>query len=201
MLNQLKPKHKTKDRKRVARGGKRGTYAGRGCKGQKSRSGNNKEPIIRGWIKKYPKLRGYRFNAKPKSYLEVNFDILEENFKAKEKVNPLTLLQKGIISKIKKRVPRVKILGRGKVTKALIINNCDVSKIVKEKIEKAGGSVKENIKAQTQNVKLNAKRASIKQAGKIKKADKAQKVEKTKKVEKVEKTEETETKKEKPKEK
>ena len=142
MLNQLKPKHKAKERKRVARGGKRGTYAGRGCKGQKSRSGSNKEPIIRGWIKKYPKLRGYRFNARPKNYLEVNFDALEENFKAKEKVNPTTLLKKGIICKIEKRIPRVKILGRGGITKALIIENCQISKIAKEKIEKAGGSIK-----------------------------------------------------------
>jgi large subunit ribosomal protein L15 len=161
MLNQLKPKHKAKTRKRVARGGKRGTYAGRGCKGQKSRSGSNKEPIIRGWIKKYPKLRGYRFNARPKNYLEVNFDTLEENFKAEEKVSPLTLLEKGIICKIEKRIPRVKILGKGKITKALVIEDCQISKIAKEKIEKAKGSIKEKSKIQNPNVKPNPKSKKI----------------------------------------
>ncbi|MBZ1348254.1 MAG: uL15 family ribosomal protein [Candidatus Nealsonbacteria bacterium] len=59
-LHQLKPIHKRKKRKRLGRGGKRGTYSGRGMKGQKSRAGARFEPIIRGLIKRYPKLRGYR---------------------------------------------------------------------------------------------------------------------------------------------
>ena len=158
MLNQLKPIHKSKTRKRVARGGKRGTYAGRGLKGQKSRSGSNKEPVIRGWIKKYPKLRGYRFSAKPKNYLEVNFDILEAKFEAKEKVSPTTLLEKGIISRIEKRIPRVKILGKGEITKAFIIEDCEISKIAKEKIEKTGGKISaQNSKRKTQNHNLKLK--------------------------------------------
>jgi len=62
-LHQLSPKHKSKKRKRVGRGGKRGTYCGRGMKGQKSRAGAKFVPIIRGLIKRYPKLRGYRNKA------------------------------------------------------------------------------------------------------------------------------------------
>lgn len=60
-LHQLRPIHKKKPRKRVGRGGKRGTYSGRGVKGQKSRSGARLQPVIRELIKRYPKLRGYRF--------------------------------------------------------------------------------------------------------------------------------------------
>src|SRR4030043_532865 len=55
---QMKPKHKLKKKKRVGRGGKRGTYSGKGIKGQKSRAGRKMVPVIRELIKKYPKLRG-----------------------------------------------------------------------------------------------------------------------------------------------
>ncbi len=63
-LHELRPKHKLKKKKRIGRGGKTGTYSGRGVKGQKSRAGAKFEPIIRGLIKRYPKLRGYRFKGK-----------------------------------------------------------------------------------------------------------------------------------------
>ena len=63
-LHQLKPTHKAKAAKRVGRGGKRGTYSGRGMKGQKSRAGARMQPLVRELIKRYPKLRGYRRKAK-----------------------------------------------------------------------------------------------------------------------------------------
>jgi large subunit ribosomal protein L15 len=60
-LHEIKPIYKIKKKKRIGRGGKRGTYSGKGIKGQKSRAGTRFEPIIRGLIKRYPKLRGYKF--------------------------------------------------------------------------------------------------------------------------------------------
>jgi large subunit ribosomal protein L15 len=65
-LHELKPIHKFKKKKRIGRGGKRGTYSGKGMKGQKSRAGRRLEPVIRGIIKRYPKLRGYKFKSKVK---------------------------------------------------------------------------------------------------------------------------------------
>lgn len=62
-LHEIRPLHKGKKRKRVGRGGKRGTYSGRGQKGQKSRAGRRLEPVIREIIKRYPKLRGYKFKS------------------------------------------------------------------------------------------------------------------------------------------
>lgn len=62
-LHELKPIHKLKKRKRIGRGGKRGTYCGKGIKGQASRAGKRLEPIVRSLIKRYPKLRGYRFKS------------------------------------------------------------------------------------------------------------------------------------------
>ncbi|MCK4454002.1 50S ribosomal protein L15 [Candidatus Parcubacteria bacterium] len=140
-LHQLHPKHKSKRKKRIGRGGKRGTFSGRGVKGQKSRSGRKLEPIVRGLIKKYPKLRGYKFNEWKTKPVVVSIGSLER-FETGEKINPSVLLEKKIIPKIKGRVPKVKILGKGELTKALTIENCDISKSAREKVEKAGGKIK-----------------------------------------------------------
>lgn len=146
-LHQLKPIHKKKKRKRIGRGGKRGTYSGRGLKGQKSRAGRRMKPIIRDWIKRYPKLRGYKFKKIGLKPAIINFQTLEKKFKSGEIINPKILLEKKLIRRIKGRFPKVKILGRqnrdpGKLTKKLIIEDCQVSKSAREEIEKAGGTVK-----------------------------------------------------------
>ena len=144
-LHQLKPIHKKKSRKKVGRGGKRGTYSGRGIKGQKSRSGRRFKPVIRELIKRYPKLKGYKFKSKVKSQkskvVVLNLDILEKKFISGEKVTPQILLEKRMIRRIKGRMPKVKILGKGKLTKSLTIENCLISKQAGEKIKKAGGKV------------------------------------------------------------
>jgi len=141
-LNDLKPIHKKKRRKRVGRGGKRGTYSGRGVKGQKSRAGRRLKPVIRELIKKYPKLRGTKFKKwRPRAAI-VNIEDLEKKFSIGEVVSSRALLERRIIRRIKGRIPRVKILGKGKLTKKLIIEGCQLSKQAKEKIEKAGGTVK-----------------------------------------------------------
>ena len=141
-LHQLKPIHKPKKARRVGRGGKRGTYAGRGIKGQKARAGRRLKPVIRELIKKYPKLRGYKFKPKKEILAIVNIEVLEKKFKTGEIVNPKTLLEKKIIRRIKGKVPKVKILGEGKITKALTVEDCLISKQAREKIEKAGGTIK-----------------------------------------------------------
>ena len=141
-LHQLKPIHKRKRKKRVGRGGKKGTYSGRGIKGQKARAGARFQPAIRELIKKYPKLRGYKFKSKSSKPAIVNIEILAKKFKEKEKITPEILLNKGLVRKIKGKTPRVKILGRGEIKKPLIIENCEVSVQAKEKIEKAGGAIK-----------------------------------------------------------
>src|SRR3990167_2141010 len=113
-LSQLKSKTLKKNRKRVGRGGKRGTYSGRGMKGQKSRSGRRLKPAIRELIKRYPKLRGYKFKPKiksPKSKIViVNLDVLDKKLVSGDRVNSALLLDKKIISRIQGRVPQVKIL-------------------------------------------------------------------------------------------
>lgn len=135
-LHQLKPKHKLKKKKRIGRGGKRGTYSGKGIKGQKSRAGRKFAPVIRELIKKYPKLRGYRFKGQDKNLAIVNVGDLDKKFKESEVVNPKALLERKLIRRIKGKTPKVKILGRGELKKKLTIENCELSKSAKEKIEK-----------------------------------------------------------------
>jgi len=151
-LHELKPIHKLKKRKRIGRGGKRGTYSGRGLKGQHARAGRRLKPVIREWIKRYPKLRGYRFKSKARSQKSkiaiVNLETLEKKFSSGEKVNPEKLLERKLISKIKGRMPKIKILGKGKITKTLTIEDCDISEPAKKAIEKAGGVVNSKFKSQ-----------------------------------------------------
>ena len=136
-IHELHPKHKNKERKIVGRGGKRGTYSGKGIKGQKSRSGTELWPAIRQFIKKYPKRRGYRFKGLNTNPQILNLAILEKRFEKGDKINPEVLLKKRLIRGIKP----VKILGKGILTKALIIEGCQVSNSTKTKIEKIGGKV------------------------------------------------------------
>ena len=141
-LHELKRKHKNRTKKRVGRGGKHGSYSGKGIKGQKSRAGRKMEPIIRSLIKRYPKLKGYRSFRFDKDFAVVNLEVLEKNTKDGEIINPENLIKKGIVSKIKGSTPKVKILGTGKITKKLVVENCKTSKSALDAIVNAGGSVK-----------------------------------------------------------
>jgi len=141
-IHELKPKHINKGKKRVGRGGKKGTYSGKGMKGQASRAGRKMVPIIRELIKRYPKLKGYRSFRIGNDFAVINLEVLEKISKDGEIINPENLIKKGIISKIKGKTPKVKILGTGKLTKKLIIENCKVSETARDSIKKAGGNIK-----------------------------------------------------------
>ena len=140
-LHELKPIHRQRKRRRIGRGGKKGTYSGRGGKGQTARTGYRVAPRVRELLKKYPKLRGYKRNAKT-NVITVNLATLEKHFVQGETVNPAVLAQKKIAGTMKGRGAAIKILGDGEITKALTIEKCTLSKSAKEKIEKAGGTVK-----------------------------------------------------------
>lgn len=140
-LHDLKTIHKLKDKKRVGRGGKRGTYSGHGMKGQTSRAGKNFKPIIRDLLKRYPKLRGYKAKRRDPLLCVLNVQDLEKHFYNSDIVNPKVLLEKKLIHRIKGKAPNVKILGVGEIKKTLTIFNCWVSNEAKEKIEKAGGKI------------------------------------------------------------
>ena len=132
-------------RKRVGRGDAAGggSYAGRGLKGQKSRSGPGLRPGFEGGqmplIKGLPMKRG--FNNRYKTYYAlVDLDTLEERFEANTQVTPELLHQLGIIRRTK--LP-VKVVGDGELQQPLTVAAHKFTASARAKIEAAGGSVTE----------------------------------------------------------
>ncbi|HPI24472.1 MAG TPA: uL15 family ribosomal protein [Candidatus Paceibacterota bacterium] len=130
-----------KKSRQIGRGGKRGTTAGRGTKGQKARAGSKIRPNLRDQIKKIPKLRGYKFQSKNEKPTPVNLETIEKLFVDGASVNPASLAEKKIISRKGGRFPQVKVLGGGTIAKKVSVSGCLVSAAAREKIEKAGGKI------------------------------------------------------------
>jgi large subunit ribosomal protein L15 len=134
-----------KNRKRVGRGtgSGKGKTAGRGMKGQKSRSGAGGKLYRQGgnlpFYRRLPFLRGQGFTPPNQVvYNEVNLDQLRDFFKANAEVTPESLDEARLLRD--KRNPVV-VLGRGDLDVALKVRVHRVSAGAKAKIEKAGGSV------------------------------------------------------------
>jgi large subunit ribosomal protein L15 len=141
-LNNLSPaKGSTHKKKRIGRGPGSGTgkTAGKGHKGQKSRSGYSRKIGFEGGQmplqRRLPK-RGFTNIFKTK-WIEVSLGKLEESFNAGDSVSPDVLHERSLIKKAKHDLV---ILGSGEVTKALNITAHRFTKSAREKIEKAGGT-------------------------------------------------------------
>lgn len=140
-----------KTRKRVGRGGKRGTYSGRGMKGQKSRSGGNVDPLFEGGrsslIQRMKKLRG--FKSPHAKLVVVRLSDLEQMFEVGDEVSITTLAKKGHIRKNELR-HGAKVVASGTLTKKLTIaSDIRVSKTAITAIEKAGGTIAKQEKKET----------------------------------------------------
>lgn len=141
----LIPKTKNKKTMLVGRGGKRGKTSGRGGKGQTARAGHKSRPELRDFIKRIPKLRGRGVNQNKSPNTKptiVNLSDIEAVFESGAVISPATLIEKRTISTLDGRIPQVKILGSGDITKKFTIELCLISKQAQAKVEKAGGSVK-----------------------------------------------------------
>ncbi len=141
-IHNIKKNKANKSSVRVGRGGKRGKTSGKGTKGQKARTGNSTRPEIRDMIKKLPKLRGYRFKSIQSKLTPVNLSQINSAFDNGDKVNPKTLIEKGLVSRVSGKVPAIKILSTGSLDKKLFVAGCVFSQSTKDKVEKAGGSIK-----------------------------------------------------------
>ncbi len=135
-----------KDKKRVGRGGKRGTTSGRGTKGQKSRSGHVIRPAERDLILKLPKRRGFRNKPKSDKYCAVNVGdisrVLQSSAKGSIRITPAVLKGAGLVDS--KFYGDIKILARGEAVFPMnLAKGIIVSKGAREKIEKAGGKIEE----------------------------------------------------------
>lgn len=141
-LSNLRPNPGAKKRKkRVGRGigSGHGKTSGRGTKGAGARSGKEKGPWFEGGQtplhRRLPK-RGFT-NPFKKEYAIVNIEVLDKKFNENEEVTPEILRERKII---KRNLP-VKVLGKGEISKSLILKVHAISSSAKEKIEKAGGKV------------------------------------------------------------
>ncbi|MFH1402484.1 MAG: 50S ribosomal protein L15 [Patescibacteria group bacterium] len=141
-LHQLKRKNPDKKRVVVGRGGKRGKTSGRGHKGQSARAGTSKRPEMREIIKRFPKKRGYRFKSIQTKPAVINLALIEKHFANGEEVTPESLVEKFLVRRKENKIPPVKILAQGVLNKKVIVSGCLFSQSAKEKIEKAGGTVK-----------------------------------------------------------
>jgi len=132
-----------KSKKRVGRGGKRGHTSGKGTKGQRARAGRKIRPTMRDLVQKIPKKRGTGFSATSVPVISIDLDVVEKNFKSGEKVTPRVLHNRDIIDLGSKTPrPRVKILGRGKLTKKLIFENISASERAASAIIEHGGEIR-----------------------------------------------------------
>jgi len=141
-IHQLKIRKKKKVKK-IGRGGKRGTYSGRGMKGQKSRSGAKTDPLFEGGrsslIERLKKIRGFKSRS-PKKF-NINLNNLDKKFKSGDVITAESLIKVGLVDKINAR-KGIKILGTGKLAKKLIIDkSIFLSKSAEAAINKSGGKV------------------------------------------------------------
>jgi large subunit ribosomal protein L15 len=142
-LHDLKPNEGAKkNRRRVGRGiaAGQGKTAGRGTKGQRSRSGFGGHLYRQGgnlpFYRRLPFIRGEGFRPINRvEYNEVNVENLSK-FKAGTEVTPELLAEMKMLHKNKNKVA---ILGNGEIKKALTVKAHRFTKSAKEKIEAAGG--------------------------------------------------------------
>jgi large subunit ribosomal protein L15 len=147
-LNEIQDKEgATKSRKRVGRGigSGKGKTAGRGVKGQKSRSGVAVNGFEGGQMAIYRRLpkRGFK-NIFAKDYNIVSVGRIQQAVDAgkldsKSEINAVSLVEAGVIRRAK---DGVRVLGDGELKAKLTLDVAGASKSAIEKIEKAGGTVK-----------------------------------------------------------
>lgn len=157
-LSKLQPNTPRKNKRRIGRGGKRGTFSGHGTKGQKSRAGASVRPGFRGGDNRiwqlFPKLRGashkpggagnnrihkkhrnYQYRQDKPAILNLGFF---NQFSENDLVSPKLLKEKGLI----KSNNKIKILDGGELKKGLQFEGFTFSKSAFQKITKLGGTVK-----------------------------------------------------------
>ncbi len=122
-IHDLKNQGKKK-KKRVGRGGKRGTTAGRGTKGQKARSGGNVNPLFEGGrsslTQRMKKRRGFK-SPHPKKEV-FSLTMIDVSFKDGETVSLATLVEKGLLRK--RNVSHgARIVATGTCTKKVTISD------------------------------------------------------------------------------
>jgi len=131
-----------KKKKTIGRGGKKGTYSGKGNKGQKARSGAHVDPLFEGGrstlIDHMKKKKGFKaLNYKAEA---VDIAKIEKKFKDGDIISVESLIKAKLIDKIRKG--KIKLLGKAILKKKFTVDKeIFLSGSAKEAIEKAGGKI------------------------------------------------------------
>ncbi len=136
----------TRKKKRVARGpgSGKGKTAGRGIKGQKSRSGVALNAYEGGQMPLYMRLpkRGFN-NIHAKSFAVINLGLLQKfidagKIDAKAEITEEALVASGLV---RRRLDGVRLLAKGELTAKVTMTLAGASKAAVEAVEKAGGTI------------------------------------------------------------
>ncbi len=155
-LNTIAPNAGSHERsRRIGRGpgSGRGKTAGKGTKGQRSRSGGKKGLILKGMkqmLLSFPKNRGFRSLAGKAATIPLErLEVIADG----TKVDMAFLREAGFV---KRADARIKLVSGGTLTKKLVVVGLPITAGAKEQIEKAGGSVTIRSKKNDKKNKKNA---------------------------------------------
>ena len=134
-------------KKRIGRGpgSGKGKTAGRGMKGQKSRSGVSIKGYEGGQMPLYMRLPKRGFNVpNPKKYAVINLGILQKfidlnKISIKENITEDNLVESGLV---RRKLDGIRVLAKGKISSKISLSVTGASKSAVTQIEKIGGSVK-----------------------------------------------------------
>lgn len=141
--NLVAPWGARKKEKRLGRGraSGHGKTAGRGHKGQKKTKSGNVRPGFEGGqlplARRLPK-RGFRNHDFRKDFTVVNLGRIAERFAAGDTVDPVTLIECGLVTQTRMKI---KVLGTGDLGMKLTVKAHAISAGARQKIEAAGGTV------------------------------------------------------------
>lgn len=142
-LDNLPKRNSLKKKKRLGRGHGSGLVktAGKGQKGQKSRSGGSIHPKFQGggisMYRRIPKLGGFKALNKT-IYTPINMAALNASFEDGAEVTLETLRAAGLVKNSEKNI---KVLGSGELTRKLTVKVQAWSKTAEAKIAAAGGRI------------------------------------------------------------
>ncbi len=142
-INTLKPNKGKKKKQQIGRGGKKGTYCGKGNKGQKARSGAHIDPLFEGGrstlIDHLKKAKGFKSLSKRTTVVKI--EKLEKKFKDGEEISKESLKKSGLINAIEAK-GKIKILGQANLKHKFNVGpDIFLSFSAKTSIEKTGGKV------------------------------------------------------------
>lgn len=141
-IHNLQKGERVKPSARIGRGGKRGTYSGKGIKGQRSRAGRKLKSALHDLFLRFPKRRGITNTVNHINKVAFNL----RQISGLKDVNLKTLKEGGFIPKSITGNLKIKLVSTDgfEVNKAINVSGCEVSKKAEEQIIKAGGKINKN---------------------------------------------------------